>query len=783
MKLSTERLRGVALTLVLVVGAAQLLSVVGAHYPVRQWLFWRYAACWLWMGVFSIACVSSGHLVVRALGRPGLDAYATLVLSFPAGVLVFFLGMFACGVAGLYRPPLFVLLPLGLVAAGAPSATRSLVPALRAAIAGAPAPSRGSYPAIAFGALGVVMVYVLALFPERAGLDARWYHMGIAEHYVAQGGVAPFAGGSIVGAIPHLPSFLYAWAFLVPSGALFDRVELCLHLEFVVFLWTLAGVPVLVRHLCGGRGVVASWAAVFLFPGIFVYESDLFGGADHIAALWAVPVFLALVQAWPALDPRACALLAVFAAGALLTKYTAAVLVVAPVLALAARTVFLAASRARAHAGTWRGVVAVLAGPSVALAAGAALTAPHWLKNWIYYGDPFYPALARWFSPRPWTADSDHVYALFLREMNAPGARPPSGPVDVLRTLFSFSFSPHDFPSFHGRVPVFGSLFTLTALCLPFLRGAGRLWGLVAAAHGGLALWAVMFMQDRYLQALVPWMAASTAAVCALVWRAGLLPRVGLAALVGIQIVWGADAYFIPSNTMLGTSTIQAAAGFFAMGFERRYDERLRLFGDRASVAKALPRGARLLVHELISPLGLGVPVVLDQAPYAVAVSHGRTGSMRGMYDALRGMGVTHLLWRAGVSTGLDTLAGDLMFLGFAERHGAARATFGQLSLARMPEAPPPPEAPLWVAYLGCAEGGHAPGLYAVEDLHDLAPLPGEAPRLSPPREPLGGDLRGLLARATFVVEDPACASLPDEEKPALALLAHRGALSLWMRR
>ena len=32
--------------------------------------------------------------------------------------------------------------------------------------------------------------------------------------------------------------------------------------------------------------------ALFLFPGIFCYDSGLVLGADHVAALWAAPIFL-----------------------------------------------------------------------------------------------------------------------------------------------------------------------------------------------------------------------------------------------------------------------------------------------------------------------------------------------------------------------------------------------------------------------------------------------------------------------------------------------------------
>jgi hypothetical protein len=35
---------------------------------------------------------------------------------------------------------------------------------------------------------------------------------------------------------PHLATFVYLFAFMLPVGQLFDRVELAAHLEFTVFI-------------------------------------------------------------------------------------------------------------------------------------------------------------------------------------------------------------------------------------------------------------------------------------------------------------------------------------------------------------------------------------------------------------------------------------------------------------------------------------------------------------------------------------------------------------------
>ena len=49
---------------------------------------------------------------------------------------------------------------------------------------------------LAFGCLGTLLLWLTILTPQNASYDARWYHLPIAEHYVAQGRIAPFSEGS-----------------------------------------------------------------------------------------------------------------------------------------------------------------------------------------------------------------------------------------------------------------------------------------------------------------------------------------------------------------------------------------------------------------------------------------------------------------------------------------------------------------------------------------------------------------------------------------------------------
>lgn len=88
-----------------------------------------------------------------------------------------------------------------------------------------------------------------------------------------------------------------------------------------------------------------------------------------------------------------------------------------------------------------------------------------------------------------------------------------SGVRDSSEALFIFSFIPNDYGRYHGKVPVFGSLFTLLTLCLPFLNNTRRIWCLVTLTLMAIVTWYSVHHQDRYLQTIVPWMAAVTAAI------------------------------------------------------------------------------------------------------------------------------------------------------------------------------------------------------------------------------------------------------------------------------
>ncbi len=752
------RARAALLAVVLLGSTAVFLHVVNDHYPIDQWLFWHYARVIACSAVWTLACLCAGHRVLKAAWRRPLPLLEQLTLSMAAGVLVFFLAMFLGGILGLYRPAFAVALPLVMVATTGSStfryvrrAFRRIGSARRRPHAAAPA---GWIPMAVYGLLGIGMIYFLILTPENAAYDSRWYHLGLAEHYVAEGAIRASPDGSFLAALPQLASILYAWALMLPALPYFDHIELAAHIEFVLFLFTLAGIPVAVRALLPRTRAPLSWTAVFLFPGIFLYDSTLGISADHVAAFWAVPIWVTMARALEALEPRRAALFAAMLTGAMLTKYQASEIVIGPVLVSLARILWLAVA-------AWRGRFAPKAnlwrGPLAAFAAGVILFAPHWLKNLAFYGDPLYPSLYAHLHVHPWTLDSPHRVEGAVANMWRPeGTLVEKLHQTLVNGVVLFSFKPNEFPGFHGSVPVFGSLFSLLALSLPFLRKSGKTILLFVCTHIGIAVWYWVHHEDRTLQLLVPWMATGVAAAVILIWRSGWVPRLAVVPLLAAQIVWGGDVYFFPAHAMQHQSPIKTVADLM-YSYYRNDSRRLTPFGAWFDIGSVLPKGAKVLIHHAHLRAGLRAMTVSDWEIWQGGISYGRLGDVKGVYDLLHRIGVTHLIL-TGNQQNFESLAGDLLFWQFATLYATEPRGFGEgLTLAKMP--PSEPKGPFGDQVLIRACGGappYADGVYRMSNLvvpGDAAP-PNPAPA---PELPFSPSMSQNPPRAQFVVLKPGC--------------------------
>ena len=436
------------------------LREVHNHYPIQHWLFWSYAKVWLWMVLFSTAIVTSGIAILERLLPPAFPLRERLVFAVPVGTLVFFGGMFAGGLLGVYGAPFSIALPLIIVAASARPAVRRLWPAIERLRRLRRRASRRPWwfwPVLLFGVAGVGLTYFAILSPDNAAFDSRFYHLGLAQQYATERAMQRSPVGWLPAAVPHLASLLYTWCLTLPGFDIFDRVICAAHLEFVLFVCTLAQIGVLVRWLAPGTRASLAWVAIYLFPGILIYDGLLSIAADHIAALFAIPAFLALRRAYRDLNPTYAALLATMIAGALLTKYQGMYILAFPALALALRAGWLSFRNKTLRPAR---------GLAIALATGVVLTAPHWLKNALWYGDPLFPYLHRYFEPTAWAPESGELFDQWNRWQHAIWTLPrKAGFLDklweTLDVMAFFSLEHHTWKNFHGQVPVFGSLFQL----------------------------------------------------------------------------------------------------------------------------------------------------------------------------------------------------------------------------------------------------------------------------------------------------------------------------------
>jgi len=794
-KLATV-LRGVGLTLG-AAGAVGLFAwVVGDHYPVKHWLFWVYAKLWAYCLLFSAACFSAGHLVLKRARLPALPLRERLAFTLALGVLTFFYLVFVGGLLGILRPWFAIALPVVLIAAGARDLWRDgkrVYRHLRAARArGVRARSPFAWPAIAFGILGVSLIYYGILSPRNVAFDSHFYHLGIAQQYATEHAIRAFPEGWLPGALPHLASVLYAWVFCLPGLDMFGRMVGAGHLEFVIFLFTIAAIPTLVRYLAPKSDASFSWAAMFLFPGIFVYDSGLSTAADHVTAFWAIPSYLAFRRAYRELDVKSCALLGACLSGAILTKYQAMYILAFPVLALLLRGAWLLGKRLVEQRRAKQRVVIrelclPLFGLGAAFAAGLVLTSAHWLKNLIFYGNPLFPYLANVFPAKGWVPDAQRL----AQDWNywQGKAWVTQGPtseklIAAAKATFTFSFDPHDWKNFHGDVPIFGSLFTLSLFLLPFLKGARRVWALSIATHLGVFVWFYTFHQDRYLQAILPWMAAVTAATIALAWQAGIPGRLAAAALVGFQMIWGGDAFLIPASSMTKAAPINVSSELIVMGYKKKYEARLKVSGVLFDIGASpeLPPDARVLIHENNPRLGVWRPVVMDIAGWQFGMRYELYASPAALDDKLRSLGVSHIVSRVKKSRGLDCLGADLRFFDYVEQEASSLKRFGEFTLYALPAGRPDETPADQVAYFGCSK------LYE-RGLHDLASLHvrDKQVQVKPPRRKAkqkSDAPETLLESAQFAVTDPGC-------KPAVAAalledfakIGKRGKEELWSRK
>jgi hypothetical protein len=590
------------------------------------------------------------------------------------------------------------------------------------------------------------LIYLAMLSPDAINYDAAWYHVRVAQDYARSGRIVRFTDYNAI--VPHLASILYTWGYLLPGLGRATRWMMALHIELSLFLWTLVGVGAGIQRLTEDFTLKSAWAAFFLFPIIFVYDSNIGGSADHVVAFFALGVLLATLQLRNGFSPGRCVLLAAAFAGASLTKYQAiylAVGVVPAVVVLWLRDWIRSARRGREGHDVRAEQRELLRAPALLIGLTVLFVSPHFIKNLIFYRNPVYPFMLNVFTGSRPTVPHASVLVknIFVDVGWVPRGDFLTRLSNAIGLFFTFSFKPHY--SFTRDVPAFGSLFTLLLPTLLFVRGRWAIAVAALIASGALIAWGMTYNVDRNLQTFMPIMVCVAGALIVKLWRLGWLARVGLIPLVALQIIWGADAPFYGNVH----GNINSSMDLIRSTFDGRGAHRFDGYrADFVALGKAIPRNAKVLLHGSHLSLGIDREVLQDVAGFQGLITYSKVRTPRELYDYFRSLGITHLtrtqvLWD---SSRQEQILYDL----FLARYSVNLGNFGGLPLNAMPNTPPPAEAPYRVLCIGLE--GYADGLYPVEALNVNEHLDPKYRHYPAPEQPLRGDNEAQLLASADVV-------------------------------
>ncbi len=656
-------LRSLGALFIGVIGLIAFYRAVVPHDPPQEWLVWRYLAVGAQAALFAVGSLCGGH-ALSSLIRLRLPLRERLVMSFALGVLGWALLTVLLGLLGLLGTVAFFGIPFVGIAFGGLKLKRELSRALRLRTVLRPA-REGWTERLrrSFGRVCVFLIWIPLLTPVNVTYDSMWYHLSLAEQYAAAGAVFKLEEGWFAGTMPHLSSYLYTWAFLSPISKLFDSIVLAAHLEFVVFLATLAFVPVLVDVLLPRPRLIASWPLMFLFPGVLLYDSALGCGADHVLAFWTIPLFLSLRRFWRRPGIGNAVLFGAMTGAAALTKYQAVFFLVGPLVIVFLR-LFWSIARLR-----WRDAGVVLL---VAMSA-LVVSSPHWLLNTVWHHNPIYPHLNSVFPSVPLVEGIDTTVA---EKAWIPKGTLSEKAKETLIATAKFGFESHDWITFHQDRPVFGSLFLVAVGFLPFLQRRRAVGALMALTWSAVPIWYWTHHQDRYLQAIVPLAAAAVGVALAGIWRRYELARPVVAALVLFQVLHASDIWTLPAHTSIFTAPVHSVVDLIASSKSSAPEELVDRHFAISRAQKALPRTAKVLVHDVHVHLGLGRVAVRDHTSRQGAINWALLGSTRAAASQMERMGVTHLYW-PGTPTAWSSIGDDLVFYRFAQLTGVHATPLG----------------------------------------------------------------------------------------------------------
>jgi hypothetical protein len=257
----------------------------------------------------------------------------------------------------------------------------------------------------------------------------------------------------------------------------------------------------------------------------------------------------------------------------------------------------------------------------------------------------------------------------------------------------------------------------------------------------------VVFNVDRNLQTFLPYLAITTGSLLVELWRQGVLLRLGLATLVGLQVAWGALAISFGSYTRINSALLLLKSGLEEQS-AAQYASYRSVF---RSLARVLPPDARVLLHAHHQSLGIDREVLVDWTGHQGLVSYERIRSVAGLARYYRSLGVSHVLY-VPTERAAPSLQEELVFAVFAGSPAVEPARFPPYVLLRVPDAAARVSG-RHLRALTLGMPGYADGLYDAEQLGVLEALPAALRRYPEPRQRARNDTerQALVAQADAV--------------------------------
>jgi hypothetical protein len=137
---------------------------------------------------------------------------------------------------------------------------------------------------------------------------------------------------------------------------------------------------------------------------------------------------------------------------------------------------------------------------------------------------------------------------------------------------------------------------------------------------------------------------------------------------------------------------------------------------------RVLPEDSVVLLHTSHVTLGIDRDVLFDWAGYQALITYERVHTPRELYTYLRSFGVTHLLFELELRWAAPSKQEEVVWNALVTGYCESLGQFGVYRLVRLPDQPPPEEAPYRVAALGL--WGYANGVYPIDHMGTIEYLP-----------------------------------------------------------